>query len=556
MCRFLISKIRPTNQQMRILLFAFLWLSLSIQAISQPNETQPKLVVGIVIDQMRQDYLWRYYDRFSEDGFKRILTQGFQFKNAHYNYNGTSTGPGHASIYTGTTPSRHGIIGNDWYDRESETRVNCVSDPSVQPLGGSGTGRGVSPHRVEVTTVTDELRIFTNHQAKVVGVSYKDRGATLPAGHNPNGAYWYDGATGEFVSSTYFLQALPDWLVAFNNLKLPKKYVQQTWETLYPIETYTASMADDNPYERSRWRKETPTFPYDLSNDRNPYGSFNGSPYGNTVLTELALAALEGEKMGQDEITDFLAISYSSTDSEGHAVGPRAIEIEDMYLRLDRDLAHLMQELDQKVGKDQYVLFISADHGVVDNPRYLVDHKYPGGRFSDSLIQVIREKVQRRYGEDEWFLDVSTSEIFLNRSRIKYRGIDLAEMQTFIAECMMEFPFVSEVFTATALAKRNITDPFVQLMQNGYNTKRSGDVMMIMKSGFLYGKLNDRGTSHGNPYTYDTHIPILFYGAGIPAGSSVRKVAITDIAPTVSMLLEIPLPSGATGQPLVELFEK
>ncbi|MEZ4900161.1 MAG: alkaline phosphatase family protein, partial [Saprospiraceae bacterium] len=475
---------------------------------------------------------------------------------AHYNYNGTLTGPGHASIYTGTTPSRHGIIGNDWYDREAGTKVNCVGDPGVKPLGGSGKGQGVSPHRMEVTTVTDELSIFTNHRAKVVGVSYKDRGATLPAGHNPTGAYWYDGATGEFVTSTYFRTALPDWLIAFNNLQLPKKYVQQHWEPLYPIETYTSSIDDDNPYEHARWRKETPTFPYDLSGDRNPYGSFYGSPFANTVLTELALAALEGEKMGTDAITDFLTISYSSTDSEGHAVGPRAVEIEDMYLRLDRDLAHLMQELDQKVGKDGYVLFISADHGVVDNSRYLVDHKYPAGRFGDSLIQVVREKVQRKYGEGEGFLDLNASEIFLNRPLIKYRGIDLAEIQTFTADCLMEFPFVSEVFTATALAQRNITDPFIQLVQNGYNTKRSGDVMMVMKSGFLYGKPHDKGTTHGTPYTYDTHIPILFYGAGIPAGFSVRKVAITDIAPTVSMLLEIPLPSGATGTPLLELFEQ
>ncbi len=541
---------------MRAFFIVFLLMLFSFDLTGQSANGKPKLVVGIVIDQMRQDYLWRYYDRYSDEGFKRILTQGFQFKNAHYNYKGTSTGPGHASIYTGTTPSRHGIIGNEWYDRVREARVNCVGDPSVKPLGGRGAGRGVSPHRIEVTTVTDELRIFTNHRAKIVGVSYKDRGAALPAGHNPTGAYWYDGATGEFVSSTYFHKALPDWLVDFNNLKLPKKYVQQAWEPLYPIETYTASMADDNPYERSRWRKETPTFPYDLSNDRNPYGSFNGSPFANTVLTELALAALEGEKLGMDKVTDFLTISYSSTDSEGHAVGPRAIEIEDMYLRLDRDLAHLMQELDQKVGKNEYVLFISADHGVVDNPKYLVDHKYPGGRYTDSLIQVVREKVRRKYGEDEWFLDISTAEIFLNRSRIKYRGIDLAEIQTFVADRLMEFPFISEVFTATALAQRNITDPFIQLLQNGYHTKRSGDVMMIMKSGYLYGELDDRGTSHGNPYTYDTHIPILFYGIGIPAGSSVRKVSITDIAPTVSMILEIPLPSGATGKPLLELFEK
>lgn len=541
---------------MRASFILFLFILSSFALAGQSDNSKPKLVVGIVIDQMRQDYLWRYYDRYSDEGFKRILTQGFQFKNAHYNYKGTSTGPGHTSIYTGTTPSRHGIIGNEWYDRETEARVNCVGDPGVEQVGGSGAGRGVSPRRMEVTTVTDELRIYTNHRAKVVGVSYKDRGATLPAGHNPTGAYWYDGATGEFVSSTYFHTALPDWLIDFNNLKLPKKYVQQAWEPLYPIETYTASMADDNPYERTLWRKGTPTFPYDLSNDRNPYGSFNVSPFANTVLTELALAALEGEELGMDEVTDFLTISYSATDSEGHAVGPRAVEIEDMYLRLDRDLAHLMQELDQKVGRNEYVLFISADHGVVDNPKYLVDHKYPGGRYTDSLIQVVREKVQEKYGEDEWFLDVSTSEIFLNRSLIKNRGIDLAEIQTFVAECLLEFPFVSEAFTATALAQRNITDPFIQLLQNGYHTKRSGDVMMIMKSGFLYGELDDKGTSHGNPYTYDTHIPILFYGAGIPAGSSVRKVAITDIAPTVSMILEIPLPSGATGNPLLELFEK
>lgn len=223
---------------------------------------------------------------------------------------------------------------------------------------------------------------------------------------------------------------------------------------------------------------------------------------------------------------------------------------------LDLNIAYLMQELDKRVGENEYVLFISADHGVVDNSKYLVDHKYPGGRYSDSLLQLVREKVQKKYGEDDWFLDASTSAIFLNRSVINYRGIDLAEIQTFVANCLLEFPAVSEVFTATALAQRNITDPFTQLLQNDYHTKRSGDVLIIMKSGFLHGRPDDKGTTHGSPYTYDTHIPILFYGTGIPAGSSVRKVAITDIAPTVSMILEIPLPSGATGKPLVELFEK
>jgi len=273
------------------LLVVLLMATSGIEVRAQQGPDKPKLVVGIVVDQMRNDYLSRYYNRFTEGGFKRLLNEGYQFANAHYNYKATSTGPGHASIYTGTTPSRHGIISNSWYDKATEAKVNCV-------VMGSGENSYVAPSRLEVTTVTDELRLFGNHRSKVVSMSFKDRGATLPAGHNPTGAFWYNRKTGEMGSSTYFIEELPKWVKKFNAEKRAHDYASRTWETLHPIETYTASIADANAYEKIKWGKKEAAFPYDLSNDQEPLNRFTGTPFANQMLTDFALAALEGEQLG------------------------------------------------------------------------------------------------------------------------------------------------------------------------------------------------------------------------------------------------------------------
>lgn len=545
----------------RVLLSGIVALSVISLYCAFTNKTdpsqRPKLVVGIVVDQMRQEYLLRFYEKFGEDGFKRLMNQGFMVRNGHYNYIPTYTGPGHASVYTGTTPATHGIIGNDWYSRELERTVYCAEDTTVMAVGGSEDAGQISPRNLLSTTITDQLKLATQGNSKVIGVSLKDRGSVLPAGHMADGAYWYDGGTGEFMTSTFYMNTLPDWVKAFNKKKLADKYLNQIWQTVLPIESYTESGPDDNAYETVFSGKEAPVFPYDLSQIRknnNGWGLLSSTPFGNTIVVDFAKAAMEAEQMGEDEITDFLAMSFSSTDYLGHAFGPDSKELQDTYIRLDRDLASFFQYLDQQVGSGNYLIFLTADHAVVDIPKFLVDNKLPGGYLQTSKIgSIIEQELQKKYGEGEW-IEHAGSEFFLNQELIEAEGHSLKEMQAIVANRLLDYKGIKETFTATELQRNEYTRGRRMLLQRGYNFKRSGDVLYTTESGFLN---SDRmtGTSHGTGYTYDTHVPILLYGWGVKGGETVCYYEITDIASTVSMLLNIALPSGEDGNPIIEIFE-
>lgn len=524
--------------------------------ILKAQNSNPKLVVGIVVDQMRNEYLYRYYDKFGNDGFKRLLNEGFHYKNAHYNYIPTFTGPGHASIYTGTTPSRHGIIANNWYSKVLNRSVYCAEDTAISAVGGTAKNGKISALNLKTTTITDELRTFYNDQSKVVGIALKDRGAAIPAGHHPNGAFWYDDVTGEFMSSKYYMNELPEWAKSFNAKGLAKKYAAQTWTTLYPIAQYVESIEDNSPYENKFGDQKTSTFPYKLSKEKS-LSQFRTTPFSNTFTLDFALAAIEGEKMGNDAIVDFLALSFSGPDNTGHAFGPRSVEVEDVYIRLDLEIARLLKYLDEKIGKEDYLIFLTADHAVADVPQYLIDRKLPGGYLDMANSgAILMDRIAAELGPGEWIQDVSNDQLFLNHQLIKDKGLKLHEVQDVIAKLLIENPAVAEAIPAHLMLNRPINDAFYARLQNGYHSQLSGDILIMLHSGYLYNSYGNTGTTHGSGYTYDTHVPILFFGKNIPAGNSVRKVSITDIAPSISMLLNITLPSASTGDPLIELFEK
>lgn len=539
----------------------YLFLTLLISTVSLSAQTQrPKLVVGIVVDQMRQDYLQRFESKFSDAGFKKLMNEGFQVRNTHYNYIPTYTAPGHASVYTGTTPRYHGIISNDWYSRILDRSMYCVGDTLAKNIGGSSFSGNKSPRNLLVNTLTDELKLTTNFRSKVIGISLKDRGAVLPAGHSPDGVYWYDSGTGEFMTSDYYMPQLPGWVDDFNKAKHVDKYSNQVWQTLLPIEEYTESTRDNSPYEGGFKGKETPTFPYDLEKlrlENSPYGLISSTPFGNSLVLDLGRAAIEAEALGSDAVTDFLSLSFSSPDYIGHNFGPNSIEVEDTYLRLDRELAAFMTYLDKKIGDGNYLIFLTADHGVVANPQFLVDNGLPGGYIDTEAIgKHFQALVDEQLGKGDWILDVSNNQIFLNRELIGESGKDLEEVQRIVANIAMSFDPVAEVFTASDLSRFDYTDPLRLSLQNGYNRKLSGDVLIVMKPGYLPGTYGGKGTSHGSGYTYDTHVPLLFYGTGVRPGSTVTKHYITDIAPTLAMLLNISIPNAAiTGQPIKALFE-
>ena len=560
------------NNTMHKLFYIVLFsLTCSVFKTQAQANNKPKLVVGIVIDQMRSDYLYKYQNRYGNDGFKRLLKEGFNFKNTNVNYIPSETAPGHASIYTGTTPSYHGIIGNTWYDTTAKSIIGSVSD-TQQTIVGSLTESpvGSSPKNLETSTITDELKQASNFKSKVISISIKDRGAILPGGKAADAAYWHDweSSPGHFVSSSYYMKSLPNWVKKFNKEEKSDNYLNETWNTLYPLETYTISSPDDNDYEPSLSGKTSPTFPYNFKDMRlqskgKEYQLLWISPKGNTLLTEFAITALKEENLGKDEHTDFLSISYSVPDVVGHTFGPQSVEMEDIYLRLDKDLATLFAQLDDVIGNDNYTLFLTSDHGAIQNVSYLKDHKLDAAvARTTGDARKLEAFLDNKYGDGSWIRAVNGNNLYLKKETVDEKKLTMPMVEKEAADFLMSSPEVFLALTADDLKIQVYEEGLRKTIQNGYYVKRSGDVIISYTSGTIIHPnpnidvIDVNGTVHGSGYTYDTQVPMLWMGAGIPKGESVRAVHPIDIAPSLSMLLNIPLPSASQGKPLVELFEK
>lgn len=517
---------------------------------------RPKLVVGLVIDQMRWDYLYRYYSKYGNDGFKRLLNKGYSLNNVHIPYVPTVTALGHTSIYTGSVPAIHGIAGNDWTDKETGKNVYCTTDESVQPVGTTNVKVGShSPKNLWSTTVTDELRLATNFQGKVVGVSLKDRASILPAGHTPNGAYWFDDSTGDFITSTYYMNDLPQWVKSFNSQNLPDQLVANGWNTLLPINQYTESSPDNSPWEGLLGSSKTPVFPYsNLAEDyKTKKDNIRYTPFGNTLTLKLAEASVEGENLGADEVTDILAINLASTDYAGHKFGPNSIEVEDVYLRLDQDLAQFFKYLDGKVGKNQYTVFVSADHGGAHSVGFLKEHKINTGFFGEGMEKSLNEKLKAKFGVDKLINGVDNYQIYFDRKLMADNKLELEDIKEFAIHELEKDPTVLYAVSTTEVQEATIPEPIKQRIINGINRQRSGDIQLISHDSMLppYSKT---GTTHSVWNSYDAHIPLIFMGWGIKHGESNKQYHMTDIAPTVSALLHIQFPSGNVGNPITEVI--
>ncbi|HYG19058.1 MAG TPA: alkaline phosphatase family protein, partial [Ohtaekwangia sp.] len=487
----------------RILFYLFV-MSCAPVTFAQDIADRPKAVVGIVVDQMRQEYLYRFYEKFGDGGFRRMMNDGFMVKNGHYNYAPTYTGPGHASVYTGATPSVHGIIGNDFYDKYTRRMVNCVEDGRYKPVGNEKGNGDVSPARMQSTTITDELKIFTQKRARVIGVSIKDRGAVLPAGHMADGAYWYDHNTGQFITSTFYRSDLPGWLNKFHQRKLADGYLNQDWNTLYPIEQYTASGPDDSPYENKFKGKAKPVFPYNLRELRAANGNYDllvNTPFANDYLTELALAAIEGEGIGSDNTTDFLTISYSTPDAIGHSMGPNSVEVEDTYLRLDKAIEGLLKTLDEKVGTGSYTVFLTADHGVAEVPQYLRDNKVPAGYFHEAHLRANLEAYLLKYFPGREIIEnMSNGQIFLNASAfagdLRSSGVDMLIATELIMKYLTASEGIANVYSENMLRQTDYDAGGIKgMVGRGYHTKRSGDIAYVLEPGWFEGT-RVQGSTH------------------------------------------------------------
>jgi predicted AlkP superfamily pyrophosphatase or phosphodiesterase len=539
-------------------------VSLSVNA-QAPKKTaaklstlpHPKLVVGIVVDQMRYDYLYRYYDQYTEGGFKRMMNEGFNCRNNHYSYALTVTAAGHSSIYTGSVPAINGIIGNEWYDRFSGKGVYCTEDSTVSTVGSSNPSVGkMSPKNLLVSTVTDQLRIATNFRNKTIGVAIKDRGSILPAGHTANGSYWFDSKTGNWVTSTFYMNDLPQWAKDYNAKKMPSEYLKKGWKLLLPADQYTQSSPDDVPWEGKIPGNDKPVFPYELVGlSGDAFDVVTNTPWGNTITKEMAIEAVKGENLGRGKETDFLAISFSTPDKIGHRVGPNAVEQQDDYLKLDREFAELFTFLDGWVGKGEYTVFLTADHGVVDVPGFAKEHKLPAGLVSrGDVLKALNKALEVNYGKNDFVKATDNNQLYLNHALLKEKKITIAEMTEVVREALLPLPGIADVINLTDMGKAPLNTYQLELYKNNVNAKRSGDIQIVTQPGWFYGGAT--GTSHGTPYNYDTQVPFVIFGWGINKGETLRRTSVSDIAPTLSSLLHILPPSGNIGLPVEEALKK
>lgn len=532
-------------------------LTLYGQATAPRALPRPKLVVGLVVDQMRWDYLYRYFPRYGETGFKRLLREGFSCENTYINYVPTVTAIGHSTVYTGSVPAIHGIAGNNFIMQESGYNMYCTEDTTVSTVGADGNGGKMSPKNLLSSTVTDELRLSTNFQSKVIGISLKDRGAILPAGHFANAAYWMDDASGKWISSTYYMKALPQWVTDFNNRGLVAHYLKGDWHPLYPIGTYTQSLPDTNPYESKFRGMDTTRFPVSTSKLvlQNGPVLIKTTPFGNTLTLELAKEAIKQEKLGQNKqgVTDFLAVSLSSTDYIGHHFAVNSAKVEDAMLRLDRDLGLFLHYLDQQVGNGQYTVFLTADHGGAHNAQYFRDLRGNGGYVNTTTLRSeLNQMLKQAFGEANLVISLTNYQVHLNHSLIRSKNLDEARLRRLIIQQLKRVDGVAFVTDMETAAEAAIPSLLRERIVNGYHMKRSGVIQFILEPQHFTSR-GLTGTSHSAWNPYDAHIPLLWMGWGIRQGKSNEVYNMTDIAPTVAALLHIQEPNGNIGRPMKEV---
>ena len=476
-----------------------LMVGLLIAVSSNAQIQRPKLVVGLVVDQMRWDYLYYYYNEYGTGGLRRLLNEGFSFENTHINYAPTVTAIGHSSIYTGSVPAITGIAGNYFY--QDDKSVYCCADPSVKSVGSDSKEGQMSPHRMLASTIGDELQIATDFRSKVIGVALKDRASILPAGHAADGAYWWDTSAGHFVTSSFYMNSLPKWVEDFNK------------------------------------------------NHTAPNFDIKSTPEGVTMTFKMAAAAVRNERLGKGKETDMLTVSISPTDIIGHKFSTRGKENHAVYMQLDKDLAEFLNMLDKEVGRDNYLLFLTADHGAAHNYNYMREHRIPAGAWNyKETVKSLNDHLQQKFGiapvmgEDNY-------QLFLNDSTINAAGLKKQDVIDASIDYLKQDPQFLYVFDEEKVTNVTMPEWIKERMENGYFRGRSGEIGVVTRPQFFGGSESPqfRGTQHGQPFPYDTHIPFLLFGWNVKHGSSTVEAHIVDIAPTICAMLHIQMPNGCVG---------
>ena len=497
---------------------------LAVTALLSADPPKPKLVLAIVIDQFRYDYLTKFRSEYTA-GFVRFLTHGAVFTNARYEHFPTVTAIGHSTFLSGATPSLSGIIGNDWYDRGEGKTVTSVGDSGTTLLGGNAASGGSSPRRMLVDTVGDELKMSNGSQSKVIGISLKDRAAILPAGHMANGAYWFDSRSGHFVSSTYYFADLPQWAKDFNATNPADQYRGATFLT----KTMPASGAA-------------------------LYSAIDASPYGNDIIERFAEAALKSEQLGQRGVTDILAVSFSANDYVGHANGPDSPEVHEISLQTDRLLEKLFQAVDGSVGMDNVLVVLTGDHGVAPTPEANAARKMPGGRLQAGIVsKTVQAALVKKFGDGNWIVSNAEHSLYFNLDLIAQKNLSRADVDNVAAEAAWSIPHVFRVYTREQLTTGGAMEDLVaRRVMNGFYARRSADVEILLEPYWIF---TQTGATHGTTFSYDAHVPVLFMGSGIKPGRYDNAIMVNDIAPTLATILDVETPSGSVGRVLTEMFQ-
>lgn len=516
---------------------------------------KPKLVVAIVVEQMRQDYIDRFWDNFGQKGFKKLAINGTYCQNANFNYSLTQTAPGYATIVTGTEPSEHGIVSDYWFNPLTGVKEICIVDSKYKAVGEKYADGGFSPRNIFSTTFSDEAKLFNRGKSKILSVSLSQYGAVLSAGFTADAAYWMDIKTGKWISSSYYLEQLPQWVNDLNSKNMPQEYLSREWQPILEIDKYNEVLPDSSEYEFGI-DGVYKVFPYNYTNIRKTLPDFELMymiPEGNTHTTDLAVAAIYNENLGQDGNTDFLFVNYSVSENIGRLYGPQSIEVQDLFLRLDKDIGHLIDVIEETVGKNNVLIYLTSNHGIAETPQYLIDNKMPAGNFKQHyILALLKSYLKAIYGEGDWILDYSNNQIFLNKILIEDSQIPIDEFQERVIAFIINSGGISHAISATQFGNVMFRQGMPLKMQNSFNQKRSGDIMISLKSGWIDDL--PYATNHNSGYKYDTNVPLIFYGWKVKKQKLYYDINMTDIAPTISMILGTPAPPASTGRALDDVF--
>ena len=538
---------------------------------------KPKLILQITVDQLRGDLPMRYYDRLGKGGFRYLWESGIVYRDAHHAHANTETIVGHTTLATGAHPSSHGMVGNIWFDRETGFTTYNVEDSNyrlltegasvdasteIDPTQRAARSEGRSPAAILVTTFSDELRSNSGGKSKVIGVSVKDRGAISMAGHSGT-AFWFSKASGDFVTSTYYLEKYPGWVSEFNSTKPAQRFAATTWDLLHDKSSYLFGDTDDRPWEADVGGFGR-VFPHNYGDGSSPYFTtwLTLSPAGDQLVLDFAKLALVEEQLGQDEITDYLSVSFSATDYVGHVFGPSSLEAEDNILRLDRTLADLFAFVDETVGLENTMIVLSADHGAPDAPGYLESLNIPAGYVDPESWEkdAAIARIKKNFGIKGELIETYDHPYLYFSTVIKNdKRIDQGALEAAVVEELSKFEGVSLAVSSSALRSGNLPDTDIyRAVVNNFNAKRSGEIFIVFEPNWFINDFDGLtvASTHGSPWRYDTYVPIVFAGAGLAAQTVDRRVQTVDIAVTLSTYMDIKPPSGSVGIPLTEVLGK